>query len=197
MIGDQIPGFQIPFPNACGVVNFGDGPINTIETARKHRYRLEILEPLGDKVTGLLLYGYKCGRPNIEIDEIAIHNAQDEIFRPGKQHWKAVEFSFYEKLRGVNILYDQAAELVYKWWGSTMINLNTSLHREPSEYLKNAQLEMLDGNGASVWVYQLYDCWPSRISPSDLDYSDTSIADISITLRYGKARELRPPELLP
>lgn len=186
-----MPGFKIPFQNNCNVSDFGNGPVHTTETARRHRYSLEILEPLGDKDSGLLLFGYKCGRPSIEFDEVAIHNAQDEIFRPGKQHWKPIEFSFYEKLQGTDSQSDQAAELIYKWWASTMIDIQNSRHNEPSSYLKNAQLDMLDGDGKAVWVYEILDSWPVRVTPSDLDYSDTGIADITLTLRYAKAREAK------
>lgn len=188
-----MPGFSIPFPNACGVNNFGQGASVTVETARKHRYSLEVLEPLGSKRDGILLYGYKCNRPSIEFDEVAVHNGQDELFRPGKQHWKPVEFTFYEKMSGGGdkAQFNQAAELVYKWWGSTMIDLKTSYHRSPSEYLKNCQLDMSDGSGQTIWVYELLDCWPSRVSPSDLDYSSSDIAEITVALRYAKAREGR------
>jgi len=189
IVGGAMPGFRIPVPNYCGVTDFGDGPSNTVETARRHRYSLEVLEPLGDKYTGLLLFGYKCTRPTIEFDEMAIHNGQDEIFRPGKQHWKPVDFSFYEKLDGDNVLSNQAAELIYGWWGFTMVNVWSSLHQEPAKYLKNIQLDLLDGSGKTVWVYELLDSWPSRISPSQLDYTDTAIADITVTIRYSKARE--------
>ena len=184
-----MPGFNIPISDKCGSFGVITGPSNTTETARKHRYVLETLEPFGTKDNGLLLFAYKCTRPSIELDEVAIHNAQDEIFRPGKQHWKPIEFSFYEKLKGASVQSDHAAELVYQWWAKTMINVETSLHNEPSSYLKNAQLDMLDGDGNAVWTYSIYDAWPVKVTPSDLSYTDTDIADISVTLRYAKARE--------
>lgn len=187
-IGGVIPGFNIPFSDACGSTIPG-GPHNTVETARKHRYLVQVLEPFGNGEFGILLYAYKCTRPNIEIDQVMIHNAQDEISRPGKQHWKPVEFTFYEKLQGGSSLFSQAAQLIYFWWGSTMINLETSLHNEPSQYLKNTQLDMLDGSGDSIWSYFLLDSWPSKVSPSDLSYTDSNIAEISVTLSYAKAKE--------
>jgi len=192
-----MPGFNITIPNVChdGDAHNWDGesafqgPIHTVETARKHRYRLEILEPFagesGDN-NGILLFCEKCTRPTPEIDEIIIHNGQDEIYRPGKQRWNPIEFTFYEKLRGNT---DETAELIYKWWGKIMLALTDSTQRPVSEYYKRGHLQMLNGVGNPIWTYFLYDCWITKVSPSDLAYSDSDIATISVTLRFNKAEE--------
>lgn len=194
-----MPGFNIPPFNSaetCDTDSFKNqsayfGPSSTVETARKHRYRLEILEPFGSNNDGILLFCEKCTRPSPELDEIVIHNAQDEIYRPGKQKWNPIEFTFYEKLReeSGNSSVDDVAERIYRWWGETMVDLTRSIHNPITNYYKNAHLQMLDGVGRPVWTYFLYECWPHKISPSDLSYSDSDIATISVTLRYNKARE--------
>lgn len=187
-----MPGFNIPFqgPSQCPTPPPGTGPSNAIETARKHRYLLEVLEPLGSQDNGILLFLEKCTRPAPEYDKILIHSAQDEIPRPGKTHWKEVEFTFYEKLDGDDgSLEDTCAKLISEWHSKTMVNIETSLHNQPSQYLKNATLQMLDGGGTPVWTYNIYDSWPMKVSPSDLAYSDTDIATISVTLAYARARE--------
>ena len=166
------------------------GPSYLTETARKHRYKLEILDPL----TNILLFCEKCTRPTPEIDEIVIHNGQDEIYRPGKQRWSPIEFTFYEKLRGTyspSVQTNETAELIYEWWGETMIDLTRSVHKQVVSYYKDAQLQMLDGVGQPVWTYFLRDCWPQKITPIDLAYSDSDVATITVTLRYNKAQEQR------
>ena len=194
-----MPGFNIPLNAKCVDTDaFKEsgtyvGPHNTVETARVHRYRLEILEPL----QSVVLFCEKCTRPTPEIDEIVIHNGQDEIYRPGKQRWSPIEFTFYEKLRGGDPLTgigdqtDETAELIYKWWGETMIDLTRSAHNPVKDYYKQAQLQMLDGVGNPVWTYFIYDCWPQKVSPTDLSYSDSEIATITVTLRFNKAQERR------
>jgi hypothetical protein len=52
---------------------------------------------------------------------------------------------------------------------------------------------MLDGLGRKVWEYNLYDCWPIKVSPNDLDYSNTALSEISVTMRYNKAEEVKAP----
>lgn len=187
-----MPGFRIPYvpPPGCPSPLDSTGPSHTTETARKHRYLLEVLEPLGSQDDGVLLFLEKCTRPSPEFDKIMIHSAQDEISRPGKTHWKDVELTFYEKLEGDDDDQEnQCARLIYEWWSDSMLDISTSLHKAPSDYLKNCTLQMLDGAGNSVWSYNMYDCWPMRITPSDLNYSDSNIATISITLAYARAIE--------
>ena len=50
---------------------------------------------------------------------------------------------------------------------------------------------MLDGEGNTIWKYELYGCWPSKVSPSDLDYKSTDISSISMTLQIDRAVESR------
>lgn len=199
-----MPGFNINTSGGCASNNGSQltnnavysGPSALVETARSHRYKLEVLEPLGDAATGILLYLEKCTRPTPEVDEITLHSGQDEIYRPGKNRWNPIEFTFYEKLSGSpseggGSLTNSATESIYKWWGSTMINLRTSAHNPVTEYYKRAELSMKDGYGNDVWTYYLYDCWPIKVSPGDLDYANTDIARITVTLRYNKAQEMK------
>jgi hypothetical protein len=205
-----MPGFNIPMDNSCdelgefGVRSRFAGPDHYKETARKHRYRLELMQAngrpmFGTDASGILLYCYKCTRPSPEIDEVVIHSGQDEIYRPGKNRWKPIEFTFYEIFRGdpgrntyTRTFVDNCAELIYDWWAKTMISLTTSSQSVPQEYLAQGRLQVLDGVGTATWEYNLLDCWPVRVSPSDMSFTDTEIADISVTLRYQKAYEREP-----
>lgn len=198
-----MPGFDIKsyIPSACH-----DGPTptpgynskleNNIETARRYRYRLEILEPLNQD--NLLLLAYRITRPTVEFDQVTIHNGQGEIYRPGKNRWMPIEVAFYERVSGVGGArndpnatggYDKAASLIYKWWAETLININNSLHGNLTAYRKPAEVAMLDGLGNAIWTYYLVNCWPLKVDPSDLSYIDSEIADITLTLSYDRALE--------
>lgn len=199
-----MPGFNIPLNGACHDDNAFqdesrfDGPDFLQETARKHRYRLELMQANGNPIfgsdgAGILLYCYKCTRPTPEFDEIIIHNGQDEIARPGKNRWKPIEVTFYEVLRGnPGQFVDNCAELIYDWWARTMLSITTSTLSPPEQFLAQGRLTILDGVGIPVWEYNLLDCWPQRVTPSDMSYSDSDIADYTVTLRYQKAFEREP-----
>lgn len=197
MPGFNIPPFQAPSRSCDPNIQIFDeasayqGPGFVTETARRHRFRIDLFEPFGPISLGqpgagdIMLFVEKCTRPTPEIDEITIHNGQDEIYRPGKQRWGPVEFTFYEKVEER----DEVAERIYDWWGRVMINLTRSGHNLPTDYYKSGQLQMLDGVGNPVWTYFLYDCWPQKVSPIELSYSDTDIATITVVLRFNKAEE--------
>lgn len=201
-----MPGFNIPFSGSCHDENAFqegsayDGPSYMRETARAHRYKLEVMEGfggLGSSGSGILLFLAKCTRPSPEIDEIVIHNAQDEIYRPGKNRWKPIEFTFYEVLNDsedaptVNV----TASRVFKFWAERTVDLRTSSIGPTNGdgagpgYYTDAQLDMLNGIGSPVWTYDLYRCWPTKVIPKDLNYSDSAISETSVTLRFDKAFE--------
>ncbi len=191
-----MPGFFIPDSdkaclddNAFKTQSAYAGPDPNMEYARRNRWLIEIFEPFGTVQKGILVYARKCARPSPEIDVITVHHGQDEIYRPGKNRWGPIDFTFYEKADG-NSLVNESAERIYKWWAETMIILQQSRHGELANYLKSGSIKMLDGVGRGIWEYRLYECWPIKVTPSELDYGDSQIAEISVTLRFNKAKEI-------
>jgi len=195
-----------------------NSPTHTVETVRKHRFLLKMMSitpntesnsnanantefnVFGTGTNDIMLFAHKCTRPSPEVDEITIHHGQNEIYRPGKHRWKPLDITFYEVLNtvadddGTTISQsNQTAELIYKWWAQTMIILPELRYNKPSEYLAHGLLTMLDGSGDAVWEYRLYDCWPMKVTPTDADFSDSNIADITLTLRFQKAVEMPGP----
>lgn len=194
-----MPGFHIPNVESClepGSEPAFQAPSYTTDTARKYRYLFEVMkvgtkEIFGEWARGIRLYAFKASRPSPEFDEITIHSGQDEIYRPGKHRWKPIDITFYEKLdympgRGDG---DVCADLIYDWWAKTMTNIHESRHYPLEDYMARGKLQMLGGDGFNIWSYHLLDCWPQKVSPSDLDYSDTAIAEITLTIRFSKAIE--------
>lgn len=168
------------------------GPTHKVEVGRKHRYKFETFPPFGDSTSGILLYGHKCGRPTIEVDVIKIHHGQDEIYRPGKQRWMPFDITFYEIYKGDSSEWfqtNETAQMIYDWWASTMIDTTIALHGNVRDYYKDAILQLLDGSGSLAYEYYLYDCWPSKITPSDLAYAESALSEITVTICYNKAKE--------
>jgi len=200
-----MPGFNISVgscsgPNAVSNSAGYNGAAYAVETARNHRFRLEVLEPFdsnartGPGSNSILLHLAKCTRPSPIIDEIPVHHGQDVIYRPGKNTWNPIDFTFYEVLvdQGGRLL-NTVADKIFTWWGQVKNGqgsvLNLARSSLGTKFYRNAELAMLDGTGNSVWGYRLYNCWPFKVSPSDLDYSSSEIAEITVSLRFNKAYE--------
>lgn len=102
---------------------------------------------------------------------------------------------FYETLSSQQK--NSMAFSVYDWWSRRLINIADSTQRLPglmtqnptTGFYFNAQVDMWDGVGNVAWSYILYECWPTAVTPGDLDYSSTDISEITVTLRYNKAAE--------
>lgn len=205
-----MPGFNIKIEHPC--LSGSDtnafrnpssyaGPSSYIETARAHRYKLEILNFSlnAERTTDILLYLSKCTRPNPEIDEITIHNGQDEIYRPGKNRWQPIKFTFYEVLNETDANTTPSLNLtasnIFNFWANKTVLLTSSRlgavrnDSRSAGYYSDAQLDMLNGVGQPIWTYELHRCWPTSVSPQDLAYSETSILETTVTMRFDRAFE--------
>lgn len=202
-----MPGFNVPiadgFQGGChdehatqGSFRY-EGPAHTIETARSHRFTLELFSPTEaaaiyslqrDEEPFLELVLHKCTRPSPEIDEIVIHNGQDEIYRPGKNRWRPIEFTFYEVVKDSAGINDSASQL-FRWWAQRCIWLTNSSTVSPASLATKAVLSQLDGGGVPIWQYHMLRCWPLKMTPSDLDYSSSDICETTVTMRFDKAYE--------
>lgn len=193
----KVPGAFCPGDNAFTLGSNYDGPDNLIDTGRQHRYVLEVFEPLGGRGAedSLLVYLNKCTRPTPEIDTITIHNGQDEIYRPGKNRWNPIEFTFYEVLKDGRYVPDLnlTASKMFEFWAFKTLSLDSSSIGAPTPgpnaYYTDVQLDLVNGVGLYVWSYSLFRCWPTKVTPRDLDYSSSDISEISVTLRFDKAYE--------
>lgn len=207
-----MPGFNIPVSNSCGKPGKSYGPSNSLETMRKHRFAFTV-QGINQLAMDCI---HTMDRPKAESDEIVFHNGFEEVYRPGKYRWGPLSFSFYElyeqsivsarEIRdwryGQNTFIFEGPATSQRRAGeengvgsqqnssSGVYNLEDSvLTSSESKYKRNATIMMLGGTGDIGWRYQLYGCWPKEISPENLDYSSTDIAETTVVLRFDKAVE--------
>lgn len=179
-----MPGFRIPFPNGLGCPNPGElpeAPSASIETSRVYRFAFSILAPLKP----ILLICHKSDRPSPEIDQITMHRGQDEMYWPGKNRWNPIEVSFYQGHLTPNT--DTVCQLMYDWYGSTVVNLRESRLNE--RFKETCVLDLLDGRRNAVHTYKMHGCWPSKITPDSLNYSETAISEVTVRIVYDKCEE--------
>ena len=165
-----MPGFNI------GGGGGSQDPSATIETARKHRWKLTVF----DTLNSILIYAHKCQRPHIEIAKVTIHHGQNELKFPGKDVWGPIEITFYQATD------PNVAKTIYDWRENSVVSVQNS---KINLTKKSCTLEMTDGNDKTIWKYQMYGCWPTKITPDELDYSSSAISEITFTLEMDKAKE--------
>ena len=202
-----MPGFKIGGRESSG-------PSSRRELARSHRWLVSIPD-FSDQ--GLNFFAHSCDRPVVEFDVHTIHQGQNRIYAPGRHKWNPITIKFYEILSefgntqaqevpteagGIVAastptptgLFDSTANELYKWWSSRMLNVVGNYFVSPNiaDLKKETVISLLDGAGGPIWKYTLHGSFPSKVAPTGLSYSETGMAEISVTLQYDAAQEEKP-----
>ena len=172
-----MPGFSI-LPNANGDKTLP----HTLETARRNRYRITFMEPLGTEVR---FAAFKCGRPHQSFARMTMHRGQDEVHWPGKTSWEPIRITFYEIIGSSGTV--STLEQLRQWWAErTLVFVSSKIK---TNFRVDARIEMLDGFGRPTWEYVLYNAWLQDRAPCDLDYTESGISETTIILSYDRADE--------
>lgn len=155
------------------------GPSPVVETARSHRWRVEVTAPIPG-INDVTLYAYSVTRPVPEIDQVKMHHRQNEINLPGKYRYNTCSIKFYEKI-DPETKKAPTAEIIHKWWAAHTTNY--MLHSVNIwSFRRTVRIFLEDGQGNTVHKYKLINAWPSKVEGSELDYSSSEIATIMVTL---------------
>lgn len=175
-----MPGFIIGSTDARG-------PSPTVETARSHRWRIEIYGTYLPESPDVVFYAHSCTRPSIEIDPIKMHHRQNEINLPGKYRYGTITLKFYEKITADA---DSTAEYFHRWW-SKVVTTASAHTINPTAYRTRVAIYLTDGAGKTIHWYKLHNAWPAKVEGSELDYSVSEIATITVTIVFDWADEQR------
>jgi hypothetical protein len=175
-------------------------PRPDIESARSYRWLFNTFLPFTGGQLGatgvktaapgnLLVYLKKADRPSMEFDEISIHNGPRTTYRPGKFKCNPIGIEFYEIFGPANYV-DGPAVRMYEWMKRAIFKSRASMYSSYKDFTFDARLSMLDGAGRPVHIYELYNCFPTKVTPSELNSESDGIASITATIRYDDYREM-------
>jgi len=172
-----MPGFNI------GGGGGGNEPSNLTETRRKHRWVFAVLQPLQHEA---LLFLQKASRPQFKYEEAVMHHDQEQAYFAGKQSWEPITLTFYDAEQDPNV-----SEQMHKWITTvTTSGLGGSgpvTVAVPSAYKKEASLTMTKGDGSVSERWTLKGVWPQQTNWQDLDYTNTEIQLVEVTMRFDRA----------
>lgn len=174
-----MPGFNIDGGAAS------DAPSAKAETRRQHRWRFTA----GFLSAREYAYLESASRPKGQDEPVVMHHDQEEATFAGKTKWEPIELQFYDVEQPIDI-----SDRIYNWlignsnsvksqfgFGSS-VAMNT-----PAAYKVQVTLEMIDGEGAVTETWQLLNAWPQAWDWQPLNYAESAIAKVSITLKYDRA----------
>lgn len=179
-----MPGFAI---------NTTNGPDNQnakAEFRRVHRWRFIAIEGGGAVLPNQQewLYLSKAQRPNYKVEAPEVHHNEEVAYFAGKRTWETMTIEFYDGQTSTGGGQDISAKL-YSWVNAAT-NIAQATTAEPIAYKKDIRLELLSGDGSPNEAWVLYNAWPMDTNWNDLDYSQSEILTVSVTLRYDRAERV-------
>lgn len=173
-----MPGFNI------GGGGGGNEPSNVTETRRKHRWLFEVVGPIQREA---LLFLKSASRPNFKYEEPVMHHDQEQAYFAGKQSWDPITLTWYDAEQNPNV-----SEQVHKWIQTVTTSGLAAQGGQvqvatPREYKKEAKLTSTDGKGTDSERWTLKGVWPQQVDFQDLDYTNTEIQLVTVTMRYDRA----------
>lgn len=163
-------------------MNMGIGDLGnpSIIFKRKFRYTLEIFTPRGI----VPAYFVKvASRPNLQIEETEVNFLNATTWIPGKGKWQPLNVTYYDVSDGyMQSLYDWIAT-VHDFMDPVKL-----LNSEKAGWNSNAILNMYDGCGQVLESWYLGSVWPQNIDFGEVDYGNSDIAEINLTLRFSEVR---------
>lgn len=158
------------------------GPSNTIETRRKHRWVFESIgRGVGSFSQAELLVLQSAQRPTFKFEEPEMHHNQEVARFAGKQDWEPVTMTWYDAQQDPDV-----SRGIYHWI-ETVVNMQSIAVAHPRLYKRTASLLMLDGTGQPTESWTMLGTWPSTCNWQELDYTSTDIQTIEATMRYDRA----------
>ncbi len=174
-----MPGFNIaPYGGGYSA----QGPSNTLETRRKHRWVFEVI----GRGTGVfsqseLLVLQSASRPSFKFEEPEMHHNQEVSRFAGKQDWEPVTLVWYDVQQDPDV-----SRGLYNWI-ETVVNMFSIKVAHPRLYKRTASLLMLDGAGQTSERWTMLGTWPSACNWQELDHTSTDLMTIEATMRYDRA----------
>jgi hypothetical protein len=158
----------------------GQGPNHAIETRRKHRWLFETLDGVDDKK--ILTYLKEATRPHLVIEQSEVYHKQERIYLAGRHSWEPIKLVWYDVADEVD-----SSDAIWQWVNKVIDFFRDVGVPPPGSYKKNGRLIMLDGDGRTNENWEIFNCWPAEVNWNAVDYADSEIQTIEVTMRYDRA----------
>lgn len=180
-----MPGFQGPYASATHSDQSVPGA--RAETKRKHRWIFRVFWE--GQVAGIAessVYLQTAQRPHAVIEEAVMHHDEEQAYYAGKYHWEPLSLVFYD-VAGLEGTPD-SSQAIYDWLNA-VVEVSQATVSAPSVYKKECQLDMTDGQGEALERWTIYNCWPIDVNWNDLDYTNTEIQTIDVSMKFDRAEK--------
>lgn len=178
-----MPGFVGPFTSADHAGRKTTSA--TVETKRKHRWIFSVFwDDAINSIGKCSVYLQSAQRPHAVVEEATMHHDEEQAYFAGKYHWEPINLVFYDTIAS-----DLDSSAVIWAWFNAVISVPNATVALPSAYKKSCVLNMTNGAGLSIESWKMYNCWPIDVNWNDLDYTNTEIQTIDVSMKMDRAEK--------
>jgi len=165
-------------PMGIGVLGSAD-----IVFKRKFRFTFEIKEVCGGNDVPPDFVKI-AARPSLSIEETQIDFLNGRTWIPGKGFWETITVTYNDvAVTDMQPLYNWLNS-IYEFGGDQAhVSLRQGSRR--SDNVATGIVKLWDGCGTLIETWTLRNMFPTGVNWNDLNYGDTEIATIDLTLRYS------------
>jgi len=178
-----MPGFSI---------GNGSGESNITRTVRSHRWKIKKFGPLGNDPLGLgpaVWYAKSFGFPEVSSKVIEVEGAAISYKYAGRVTYSTANVTFYDMITPAGTSY---GDFIDKWFAlvhgdsstgeTSFTNVGMA---DDYKHLSTFELEAAtDSDSISAFEISLHNSWPSKVSHTELDYSNSNIGEVSVELTF-------------
>ena len=175
-----MPGFKIENYDS-------NGPPNTVETARSHRWFISKLGPVGNENDIFIKLAKEMTLPTWKVEQLNVLGASLNYKFAKNVKWEDITITFYDTISITQKLED---------WRNKVHKNDTGIgnHGISGGYKDTCEFTEVDGKGVTIRKVTLNGSWPSTVGYGKLSYADSSIKLVELTLTYDYAEiEDTPP----
>lgn len=165
---------------------YGNGSLSDKDTCFKLKYRWEffIKDLCGEDNGSPLLPPSKAARPSLSFKEMDAVHLTETVYFPGRPEWKPINLTLYDIKKNLNP--------VIKWLQKTYLVTAGGVSWSPScgsggIKINECRIVLYDGVGNDIETWILENVWPNNIEFGDLDYGQSDVLTVDLTLRYDRA----------
>lgn len=136
----------------------------------------------------LSLQAITVDRPKLSFDEVQLDRYNSRAWVAGKHTWESISVTFEDDVTGSasRVLQEQ---LQKQQWLTGAEGPWLGKGEEGSLYKFVTYLDMLDGKEQVIEKWTVEGCFIQNIDYADLDYADSAVVTITVTLRFDHARQ--------
>jgi len=175
------------------ITNFGvpvDNSATTLMPKLQYRFRVTF-QKFADETKDVTQNVISTSRPNLTHEEVVVDSYNSKMYLAGKHTWEPVTIVFRDDMSS------KVIKAIGQQLNKQVDHADQASAISGGAYKFNMQIETLDGNNTAPVVFDTWDlagCFITQVQYGDLNYADSTMVQVTMTIRYDQAAHLMGAE---